>query len=65
MLDNLTEKFFVGRKRKKKVADPYYSPNCDEHGQWWCGFRKVTLIRHPEWTKDFYEYRQNRNNSVE
>ena len=54
MLDNLTEKFFVGRKRKKKVVEPYYVPRGDEHGQWWYGYKKVTLIRHPEWSKNLW-----------
>jgi len=66
MLDNLTEKFFPGRKRKKKdipIKD-YHIPRRDEYGQWWYGYERVRLVRHPEWSKDFYEYKQRGTDSV-
>jgi hypothetical protein len=68
MLDNLTEKFFPGKKRKKKRHAPikdYHIPHGDGTGQWWYGYEKVYLVRHPEWTKDFYEYRKRRIDSVD
>jgi hypothetical protein len=66
MLDNLTEKLFPGKKSKKKrpIKD-YHVPHGDSTGQWYYGYEKVYMIRHPEWSKDFYEYRQKRNDSVE
>lgn len=56
MLDNLTEKFFVGRKRKKKnvSAREYHIPCMDEQGQWWYGYEKIQIVKHPEWSKELW-----------
>ena len=39
---------------KRHVLQNYIIPNKDDHGQWWLGYQKVRLVKHPEWTKDFY-----------
>ena len=52
----------MSRKKddKRHVLQNYIIPNRDEHGQWWLGYQKVRMVRHPEWTKDFFNRNKER-----
>ena len=46
---------FKWKKSKKEPTYPIQNwtvPRGDEYGQWWWGYQKVRLVRHPEWSKD-------------
>ena len=51
-------KIFDKFKWTKSKEEPTYPiqdwimPRRDEHGQWWWGYQKVRLVRHPEWGKN-------------
>jgi hypothetical protein len=46
---------FKWKKSKKEPTYPIQNwilPHKDELGQWWWGYQKVTMVRHPEWSKN-------------
>ena len=65
MLDNLTEKFFPGRKRKKKYIPikDYHIPRRDEYGQWWYGYEKLRMIRYKSCTFPLYNGKMDTSNT--
>ena len=44
------------KKNKKHIVQKWYVPKCDNQGQWWWGYQKVRIIRHPEWDKNLYSF---------
>jgi hypothetical protein len=50
LLDNLTEYFGKKKKPKSTLTKTFYWPRCDENGQWWNGYEKVYMRRHPPCT---------------
>jgi len=55
----ITGKIFNKYKWKPSKEEPtypiqdFYIPRKDEYGQWWWGYKKVRIVKHPEWKKDF------------
>jgi hypothetical protein len=45
-------------KPKRHTIKHYMVPRCDEHGQWWWGYQKVRMVKHPEWPKQLFLTKQ-------
>ena len=48
-------------KNKRHTLQWWMVPKCDEFGQWWWGYQKVKLIKHPEWSKWLYSFSEEKN----